>query len=183
MRNLANAITLLRIGLVPLIAWELLQREPRTALALLAVSALSDLVDGLVARRWGERTRFGAIADPLADKLTMTTVTLILAFQSLLPWWFVAAAVTRDAVIVGGALAYHRLIGPLEVAPSGLSKLNTALEFLLVTGTLAIGAGLLAEGPWLAILLTATIATIAISGTHYVFVWSRKALDARRRAR
>lgn len=182
MRNLANAITLLRVGLVPLIAWQLLDGAARAALVLFVVSALSDLVDGVVARHWSGRTRFGAIADPLADKLTMTTVTLILAFQGSLPWWFVAGALTRDAVIVGGALAYHHLIGPVEMAPSSVSKLNTALEFLLVTAVLALDAGLLADGPWHTALLVAATATIALSGAHYVFAWTRRALDARRTA-
>lgn len=182
MRNLANAITLLRVGLVPVIAWNLIDGEKMTALVLFAVSALSDLVDGVVARHWSGRTRFGAIADPLADKLTMTTVAVILAFQGALPWWFVAGALTRDVVIVVGALAYHGLIGHVEMAPSKVSKLNTALEFLLVTSVLAIGAGLIAGGSWFTVLLAATTATIALSGAHYVFTWTRRALEARRAA-
>ncbi len=180
--NLANAITLVRFALVPLIVWQLVDRQPLAALGLLALSALSDLADGIVARFWSGATRFGAVADPLADKLTMTTVTLVLAFQGLLPWWFAAAVVTRDAVIVGGALAYHSLVGRVEMAPSKLSKLNTALEFFVVIGALAIDANLIAGGAWFAALLAAALAIIALSGGHYVFAWSRKARDARRPA-
>jgi cardiolipin synthase len=180
MLNLPNAITLLRFALVPVIALQLLRRNDGTAFLLFIVSALSDLADGVIARRWNLRTRFGAIADPLADKLTMVTVTLLLAWQGALPWWFALAVVLRDALIVGGALAYHWLIGPVEMAPSRISKLNTALEFLLLLSVLAVRAGLLPHGAWLQVLLFAAFATIVLSGVHYVVAWGRKAARARR---
>ena len=179
MLNLPNAITLLRFALVPLIALQLLQRNDGTVFLLFIVSALSDLADGVIARRWNLRSRFGAIADPLADKLTMVTVTLLLALQGSLPWWFALAVVLRDALIVGGALAYHWLIGPVEMAPSRISKLNTALEFLLLLSVLAVRAGHLPHGAWLQALLFAAFATIVLSGVHYVVAWGRKAARAR----
>lgn len=181
--NLPNAITLLRFALVPLIAIELVRHHHGTAFALFIVSALSDLADGVVARRWNLRTRFGAIADPLADKLTMLTVALLLAMQSRLAWWFAAAVVIRDLVIVGGALLYRLRFGSIEIAPSRVSKLNTALEFLLLAGVLAIGAGLVDDGPWRHALLLAAVVTLVWSGAHYVLVWSGKAAQARNASR
>ena len=182
MVNLPNAITVLRFALVPVIAWQLLQREYGVALVLFLVSALSDLADGVLARALDQRTRFGAVADPLADKLTMLTVTLLLASQQALPWWFALAVVVRDAVIVGGALAYHLWIGPVPMAPSWLSKLNTALEFLFLLAVLAVQAGQVDAGRWRDVLLAATLVTIVASGGQYVRVWSRKAARARRAA-
>lgn len=179
MLNIPNAITLLRFALVPALVLLLLQRNYGTALVLFVVSALSDVADGLVARRWNLRTRFGAIADPLADKLTMLTVTLLLALQELVPWWFAFAVVTRDVVIVSGAIAYHLLIGRVEMAPSRLSKLNTGLEFLLLASALAIGAGRLNGDVWWEPLLLTTLAGVVLSGAHYVLTWSRKAAQAR----
>ena len=179
MLNAPNAITLLRIALIPPIALQLLQRDYGTALVLFIVSALSDLADGLVARRWNLRTHFGAIADPVADKLTMLTVTIMLAFDHSLPWWFALAVVTRDLLIVCGASAYHFLIGKVEMAPSRLSKLNTALEFLLLASILAVGAGHLEGGAWLKILILTTLVTIVLSGAHYVVVWGRRATRER----
>lgn len=180
--NLPNAITALRFALVPVIAYLLLERRDAAALALLLVSALSDLADGEIARRWNLRTRFGAVADPLADKLTMLTVTLLLAAQLALPWWFALAVVLRDSLIVGGAVAYHLLVGTVEMKPSGISKLNTALEFALLLGVLAVRAGWLPGGPWLQVLLGATLATIVLSGAGYVRVWWRKAALSRHRS-
>jgi cardiolipin synthase len=178
--NVPNAITLVRFALVPAIAQALLAREHGLAFALFVASAVSDVADGYIARRWNLRTRFGAIADPLADKLTMLTVSVLLAWRGALPIWFALAVVARDALIVGGALAYHLRHGAFEMAPTRVSKLNTGLEFALLLGVLAVGAGLVADGAWLDVLLFATLATIAWSGLDYVLVWSRKAAQARR---
>jgi cardiolipin synthase len=183
MLNVPNAITLLRFALIPPLVLQMLERDYGTALVLFVVSALSDLADGLVARRWNLRTRFGAIADPLADKVTMLTVTLVLALQDWVPWWFALAVVMRDVVIVSGAIAYHLLIGRVEMAPSGLSKLNTALEFLLLASVLAIGAGRLDGSAWWHLLLLITLVSVVLSGVQYVLVWSRKAAQARRAPR
>jgi cardiolipin synthase len=178
--NIPNAITVLRFALVPVLAWLLLQRKDDVAFVVFVVSAASDLADGQIARRWNLRTRFGAVADPLADKLTMLTVTLLLTAQHALPWWFALAVVLRDLVIVGGAAAYHLLVGHVEMAPSRISKLNTALEFGLLLATLAIRAGHVPGGAWVDALLVATLATIALSGAGYVIVWGRKARRAAR---
>ncbi|HJV59614.1 MAG TPA: CDP-alcohol phosphatidyltransferase family protein [Albitalea sp.] len=180
MLNVANAITLLRFLLVPALALGLLRSEYSVVLVLLIVSALSDLADGIVARRWSQATRFGAVADPLADKLTMLTVAGLLTLQHALPWWFALAVVLRDVLIVGGAMAYHLWIGPVAMTPSRISKLNTAMEFLVLLAVLAIQAGYVPDGLWRQVLLFATLATVASSGTHYVVLWARKAMQAHR---
>ena len=164
MINVPNAITLLRFVLVPVIGLQLLHREYGVAFAPFIVSALSDLADGMVARHWNLRTRFGATADPLADKLTMLTVTVFLTLANWLPWWFALAVVLRDGLIVSGALAYNLPIASVEMAPTRISTLNTALEFMLLRALLAIAAGHVPDGDWLRVLLVATLATIALSG-------------------
>ena len=181
MFNVANTITLVRFALVPALALQLVRSEYSAAFALFIVSATSDLADGIVARRWKQGTRFGAIADPLADKLTMLTVTGLLTFQHALPWWFALAVALRDVLIVGGALAYHFWIGPVEMAPSRISKLNTAMEFLVLLAVLAIQAGYAPDGLWRQLLLYGTLGSIAWSGGHYVLVWGQKAAHGRRR--
>lgn len=182
MRHLPNAITVLRATLIPLQAWLLMKGDYALAFGLFVASGASDLADGWIARRFDLRTRFGAIADPLADKLTMLTVAVLLAMQGWLPWWFTLLVVGRDLVIVAGATAYHFTVGEVEMAPSWISKLNTALEFVFLAGVLALAAGHLDEGPWYPVLLYATAATVLASGASYVIVWSRKATRARRGA-
>jgi cardiolipin synthase len=183
MRHLPNAITTLRLLLIPWLVMLLLQSDYETAFAVFAVSAASDLLDGVIARRWNARTRFGAIADPLADKLTMLAVAVVLATQGLVPIWLAFAIVLRDLIIVGGALAFHLLIGRVEPAPSWISKLNTVLEFIALAAVLAAAAGVVDVSSWLAPLFVAVLLTIIASGTHYVSVWGRRALQLRRSAR
>ena len=180
MRHLPNAITVLRAALIPWQAWLLLNGDYALAFALFVASGLSDLADGWIARRFDLRTRFGAIADPLADKLTMLTAAVLLAMQGWLPWWFAALVVGRDVLIVAGAAVYHFAIGEVEMAPSWISKVNTALEFVFLAGVLALAAGHASDGLWYPALLYATSATVVASGASYVLVWSRKATQARR---
>jgi len=178
--NLPNALTLLRLALVPVIAALLHRGDYGTVLCLFVVSAMSDFADGQIARRWQLQTRFGALADPLADKLTMFVVTVQLALQQALPWWFAAVLVSRDVLIVVGALAYRLVAGRLEMAPSRISKLNTALQFMLLLGVLAVRAGHAEQGRWIDILLWSTLATIGMSAAHYVLSWGGKAARLRR---
>lgn len=179
MLNVPNAITVARILLVPWIAWFTHERDYESALWLFMLAAASDLVDGLIARVFDLRTRFGAVADPLADKMAMLTVTLLLAWQGWLPWWLAAAIVARDVVIVGGAVAYHLLVGQLEIAPTWLSKINTVIEFALLATLLATGAGYFDGEPWLPVLLWIVFATVLASGVQYVWIWGSKAAAAR----
>jgi len=175
MRHLPNAITGMRFLLIPFLVLLLLQMRYGLAFWMFAVSAASDLADGVIARRWNLRTRWGAIADPLADKLTMLSVTILLASQHLVPMWLAAAIVLRDVVIVGGGLAYHVLIGRYDVAPSLLSKANTVLEFVVLATVLGGAAGLVDAGGALPALFVLLAATVVASGAQYVWVWGRKA--------
>jgi len=183
LRQLPNVITVLRALLIPVIGGLLVHERYEAAFWTLLASAASDFVDGRIARRFDARTRFGAIADPLADKLTMLTVTALLAWQGLLPVWLAGAIILRDVLIVGGALAYHRLIGTVEVVPTQLSRLNTALEFTALAAVIATAAQLVDLGGLLAWLLVAVFVTVIASGTQYVWIWSRRALAARRTRR
>lgn len=177
MRHVPNALTLLRFLLIPVLVILLAQRRYEAAFAVFFVSALSDFADGVIARLWNARTRFGAIADPLADKLTMLTVTLTLAVQELLPLWLVAAIVVRDLVIVGGALAYHYMVGRYDMAPTLLSKLNTAIEFLALATVLGSAADIVNASAAMPVLFALLMATIVASGVQYVWVWGRRAIS------
>ena len=177
MRHVPNALTLLRLLLIPVLVFLLAHRGYATAFAVFLISALTDFADGEIARRWNARTRFGAIADPVVDKLTMLTVTLALAVQELLPLWLAGAIVVRDLVIVGGALAYHYAVGRYEIAPTLLSKLNTAIEFITLAIVLSSAAGIVDASRPLPSLFILLMATIVASGAQYVWVWGRRALS------
>jgi len=175
--HVPNALTLLRFLLIPVLVVLLAQGAYYLAFAVFCVSALSDVADGVIARRWNARTRFGAIADPLADKLTMLAVTLSLAVQGLLPLWLVAAIVVRDLVIVGGALAYHYTVGRYDMAPTLLSKLNTGIEILALAMVLGSAADIFDASAARPVLFALLMATIVASGVQYVWVWGRRAIS------
>lgn len=176
---LPNAITVARMLLAPPLAWLILEGRHGAALLLAAVAGLSDAVDGLLAKRFGWQSRLGGLLDPIADKLMLLACFVALGIGEELPWWLVALVVARDAVIVGGALAYHRLVGPLQAAPSGLSKVTTATQIGLVLLVLVDGLDGIALPAWLdagAVLLVAALTTA--SGLHYVTTWGAKARRA-----
>jgi CDP-diacylglycerol--glycerol-3-phosphate 3-phosphatidyltransferase len=106
--NVPNLLTLLRVLATPLLAYFLLRAHYHYALYTFAAAALTDMLDGFVARHFNRATEFGAALDPLADKLITLTCLLILTFQTLVPLWLTLVMVVRDAVIVAGAFAYHQ---------------------------------------------------------------------------
>lgn len=178
LRQIPNLLTLLRILLVPLIVVQLLQREYGWAAALFAAAALSDGLDGLLARRFGWQTRLGGLLDPLADKLLVNACFLALWWQGALPGWLPALVLLRDALIVTGALAYHWRVETLSAAPSWLGKASTVAQtgFLcLAMLDLAIDRSWSPWWPWgVGVLVT----LVAASGIDYVWRWSRRARQA-----
>jgi len=109
----------------------------------------------------------------------MLCVFLAMASPGLLPWWLAAIVIGRDLVIVLGAVAYRVLIGPFDFAPTGLSKVNMAVQVVFLVVILSN-----ALAPFIAqtviTMLTLLVALIAIiSGVDYVLSWSRHAVDAR----
>jgi cardiolipin synthase len=181
-RSVPNAITVGRVLLIPVIAWLLAQERYPAAFVVFLAAAFSDLADGAIARHYRIVSEFGARLDPIADKLTMLVATLLLAWQGWLPLWLAGAIVLRDLVIAGGAIAYRLLVGHIEMEPTPLSKLNTALEFVALAGVLAHAAALIDGSSWLAPLFAIVCATVVASGAQYVWVWSRKAAAAHRAA-
>ncbi|WP_165919198.1 CDP-alcohol phosphatidyltransferase family protein [Sulfuritortus calidifontis] len=174
MWTLPNLITFCRILLVPFIVWALLERDIALAFWLFAAAAVSDLIDGNLARLLDQRSEFGAWLDPIADKLVLLSTLVLLAVDGLLPMWFAVLVLMRDGVVLGGAVAYRGLTGGLKVAPSWLGKAAILLEFVLVSAVLAEAALQLGLAPLLPSLFWLAAAVAVASGLHYVWVWAMK---------
>ena len=175
-RDIPNLITLFRIVLVVPVVLALLAEHYLLALLLAVVAGLSDGIDGWLARRFDWHSRLGAILDPIADKLLLVSCYLSLGWVGVLPSWLVVLVIGRDLVILTGAVAYHLLIGRLQVEPTLISKLNTFFQIVLVVAVM-ISLGLYPLTPsLLQTLLYAVAVSTIISGSHYVWVWSRRAL-------
>jgi cardiolipin synthase len=180
-RQIPNVLTALRILLVVPIVALLLQRQFAAAAGLFLLAALSDGLDGLLARRFGWQTRLGGLLDPLADKLLVNACFLALWWLDKVPGWLPALVGLRDLVIVGGALAYHWRIGQVEMAPSALGKASTVAQtgFLwLAMLDLALDRG---ASPWWPWGVGVVIALILASGLDYVLRWSYRARHAKPR--
>ncbi len=179
-RHLPNLVSVLRIVLVVPIGWMMLERRYDTALWLVLAAGLSDAFDGWLARRFGWRSRLGAFLDPAADKVLLLTGFVVLALMDRLPWWLALIVVGRDAVIVGGALAYRLLIGPFLAQPRRLAKYCTLVQILCILLVLLQSSGFanihVQAAQWLTAVLTVA------SGVDYVLHWAARARHTGRSA-
>lgn len=135
-----NLITLMRFFLVPGILFALLTHRVEWAFAGFLLAGVSDGVDGFVARQFNQRSTLGAYLDPMADKLLLVSVFLMLGYMGELPLWLVVAAVSRDIIIMGAVLLSTIMANPVEMRPLYVSKANTAVQIILaavVLGELA----------------------------------------------
>jgi cardiolipin synthase len=136
--TIPNVLSLFRLLLIPVFLAFLLVGEYGWALIAIVVSAVTDFVDGYVARRFNQVSRVGQLLDPAADRLFIFSTLIGLAWQELLPWWFVALIIARDVLllILGVVLANHGY-GPLPV--HHLGKLGT-FALLVAMPVLVLGA-------------------------------------------
>jgi cardiolipin synthase (CMP-forming) len=164
--NLANAITLGRICLVPLAVWLVLRGACFAAFWLFLAAGASDAVDGWLARRRGA-TQVGALLDPMADKVLLVSMYVTLAVTRVLPDWLAILVVFRDLVIVGGVLSLSVLRMPVVIRPLLVSKLNTVLQIALVAVAL-LQAGSGVATVLLPVLIGLVTASTLASGAAYV---------------
>jgi cardiolipin synthase (CMP-forming) len=165
--TIPNILTLSRILLTPLLMWFLVNRQLNQALVVFFVAGMTDGLDGLIARLFDQRSRFGAILDPLADKLLLVSSFLVLGYLGLIPIWLVIIAVARDIVIVLGTSALFVLQFKVEIRPTALGKLTTLMQLLSVL--LALSSELISMGGWSKTLVFAITAIFSLAtGVQYV---------------
>jgi CDP-diacylglycerol--glycerol-3-phosphate 3-phosphatidyltransferase len=138
LRALPNALTILRLALIPAFVALMLADDPANwpAGIVFGVAGVTDQVDGYLARRWHVESQFGKVADPLADRLMIDAAAIMLLVDGRLPWYASAVILARDAVLLAG----YRLVVPrgYDFEVSRLGKLATwvlyaAIGFVIVT--------------------------------------------------
>jgi cardiolipin synthase len=185
--TLANKITVARICLIPIFVWSawtygssVLRSSPSEGLrvfatAIFSLAALTDGLDGFVARRWNQRTRLGSILDPIADKGLMFGAMIALSssgWRPSLPWFFPCIVIGRDLLLGIGFLTLAKLTRRLEVRPSWTGKTATVLQIVCILWVLLrIPAGLI----WLVML--ASILTIASGFGYFVDGFRRERIS------
>mgnify|MGYP001588279825 FL=1 len=175
--NLPNAITLARLFVVPVIVVMILDGRMEAAFWLALCAAVSDAIDGIVAKQFNMETVLGAYLDPIADKALLVCAYIALGHEGYLPMWLVVAVVSRDVLIVGGALLFHTLTQSLEMTPLMVSKVNTAAQLILavvVVGSEAFG---IHSSGIRDMLVYVVGATTLVSGATYVIGWTRLAAE------
>lgn len=182
MRHIPNLICLVRLALIWPVVTLLHAGRYELALALFVIAAVSDGLDGFLAKRYRWVSEVGKVLDPAADKLLLVIVFVESAWLQLVPWWVTAAAVARDVMIGLGALIYRVWFGPLRGRPTVLSKINTAAQ-LLYLALVMLGAAFLFPPPGvLRALAYIVVATTALSGLKYLATFTRRAWSAPARA-
>jgi cardiolipin synthase len=170
-----NILTSLRLVLALPICLLIVSDQYVAALWIALIAGVSDALDGWAARRLNVTSRFGAIADPLADKLMLGGVYLGFALAGLLPWWITLVVLGRDIFIVAGALSYHWLFGRYEMDPSGWGKFSTFVQILFALMLLAQQVQPVIPALLLELVRNALILVAFISAGHYLVVWGSKA--------
>jgi cardiolipin synthase (CMP-forming) len=167
----ANQITILRLVFVPLFAILEINRSYGWALAVLMGAALSDVVDGLVARVFHEESPLGIALDPIADKLLLGTAFVFLAVRDVLPWWVTILVLSRDVVIIVTALLISLVVGFRPFRPTLLGKASTVCQVATVFAAVCFQVGIpfitsrvVEIGTYLVIVFAAA------SGVHYLLI-------------
>ena len=167
MLNLPNFISVARIILVPLFIILSINQDFGWALFIFVVAAISDAVDGLLARLLQQRTVLGSYLDPAADKLLTASAYVILAVLNIIPGWLAVIVISRDVIIILGIMILFLTSHPLEIRPSIASKLTTILQFATVVSALLSKSTF--QVPWLFdFLIWGTAGATVLSGLQYV---------------
>jgi cardiolipin synthase len=176
----ANQLTILRIVLIPAFVLLVVYGYLGSALLVFLSAGLTDALDGLIARRAGQRTSLGAWLDPMADKLLLVTTFIVLTVPAIpltnhLPLWLTVAVISRDVVIVGVVAIVNLAIGPRTFTPSFWGKTATAAFILTSVVVMYFNyrqerSVLVDAGIWTSLALT------LVSSAHY-FLRLRKLIN------
>ena len=174
-RAAPNLLTLGRICLAPFLVAAILERKFQLGFILFVAAGLTDALDGALARLLKQRTMLGHYLDPVADKLLLSTLFLVLMHEGLMPTTVTVLVFGRDLGILLVAAILYAAVGRREFHPSVFGKFNTLAQ---VTAVAAVLLWQLIQPHWLAIFravaLNATIALTVVSGLHYAWAVSRR---------
>jgi cardiolipin synthase len=169
LRAAPNQLTLLRLIFIPFVAIAILDRRYRLALVLFVLAGASDLLDGLLARWLKQRTVLGQYLDPIADKLLLSTLFLVLSSVHRIPWPVTVLVFTRDVSILAVSVVLYITGAMRDLAPSLFGKANTAAQLLtifVVLLHLAYGGFWLDAARQVCFWITMTFTLL--SGIHYI---------------
>ena len=166
-----NQLTLLRMMFVPFIVIKLVEGHYLLALILFVLAGFSDGLDGLLARTLKQQTVLGQYLDPIADKLLLSTMFMVLSILHKIPWKFTVLVFSRDITILMASAVLYAIAGLRDFRPSIFGKANTFAQVAAVFFVLLFE---ISRSRWVAVgrlsFLRATFAFTIISAMHYVLL-------------
>jgi cardiolipin synthase (CMP-forming) len=170
-----NQLTFLRLGFLPFFIITVHYRRYDLALAILITAAVTDGLDGLLARSLNQKSALGAYLDPIADKLLLSSSFVVLALNRRISWWLATLVLSRDILILTAAAVILVSVGYRPFPPSIYGKITTALQILLVFMVVLLA---ITEWPWLShirnVIGYLVAAFTVFSGFHYSFAIARR---------
>ncbi len=168
MHHIPNIICIIRIILIFPITYYLHNDEWLGAFVLFFIAGISDGIDGYLARKFSWQSKLGSILDPLADKLLMLVLYVMLAYKGIIPEWLALLVVARDIIIILGAMIYHWLTRELTISPLISSKINTAFQITFVIALMFHRAITPLSETLIYLLQLGVIFTTVYSGISYI---------------
>ncbi|MFN3395375.1 MAG: CDP-alcohol phosphatidyltransferase family protein [Thermodesulfovibrionales bacterium] len=166
--NLPNTLTLMRIILLPLFVASMIYRRHDYALYIFSVAAITDTLDGLIARLKGLKTPLGTLLDPLADKFLLVTSFILLAVYNFIPLWLTITVISRDIIIVTGWIVLYLVTHSAKVEPSITGKIAISLQLILIWYIL-LDENIPAMPDLHGYLINLTALFTILSGLHYIY--------------
>ncbi|XP_033041550.1 cardiolipin synthase (CMP-forming) isoform X1 [Trachypithecus francoisi] len=190
--TIPNMLSMTRIGLAPVLGYLIIEEDFNTALGVFALAGLTDLLDGFIARNWAnQKSALGSALDPLADKILISILYVSLTYADLIPVPLTYMIISRDVMLIAAVfyVRYRTLPTPRTLAkyfnpcyatarlkPTFISKVNTAVQLILVAASLAAPVFNYADSIYLQILWCFTAFTTAASAYSY-YHYGRKTVQ------
>jgi cardiolipin synthase len=183
-------LTVFRMVLIPVFVTMLFYQRFVVALAVFVCAGLTDGLDGLLARRFDQRSQLGTVLDPIADKLMMVTAFIVLSMRSIfpppvpshlpVPFWVTITVISRDVFIIVGAAAINIMTGFRGFRPSWLGKVNTTVQIVAIGAIMFAASVPYYTGYYLPTVYVTVFSLAVLSGLHYIFFASKLLNEDRR---
>src|ERR1044071_6663142 len=185
-----NLLTVFRMVLIPVFVSLLFYQRFILALGIFVLAGVTDGLDGLLARRFNQKSQLGTIPDPIPDNLMLVMSFVVLSTRSgfplplpaplPVPFWVTVSVISRDVFILVGAAAINIVTGFRGFRPSLLGKINTTVQIFAIAAIIFAASVPYGSGSYLPTIYTTVFAFSVLSGAHYVFFVSKLVNEDRR---